>query len=433
VKRKIFLIFLTLVVIFSIFTNTYKASSDKGIYIIPVKGEIGPAVSSFISNHLKKAKETGSQIVIFDINTLGGRVSDALKIQETIKKYRDSFKIYTFVNNKAESAGVMITLLGEKIFMTPDGSLGSAAVIPYNEKTNSAWAGMLKAQAEYSGRRGDIAKGMADYDLVIEGIKEKNKLLNLSASDAQRLGYCDGIVKDINELIKSTGYRGNKVFYAEKDAKIKISELLNNPYISMLLLLFGIAALIIEAFVPSFGIVGTLGILSIILYFLGNIFAGNTGWWALIIFGIGMVFLIIEAMIPGFGIPGISGLLGISVAIVLSARDLQTGLTILLAAWVVVAVTIYILIKYGINSSLLSKIILKTEQKKENGYAVKEEEEMIGKEGISASHLRPSGIGIFDGKRYDVQTDGEFIMKNKRIVVYRIEGSKIFVKEKGDK
>lgn len=431
-KKKTILIIIATIMLYSIIPNAIRANSDKGVYIIPVKGEIGPAMTSFISSQLQKAKEVKSHVIVLDINTLGGRVSDTIKIQELIKEYREDFTFYSFVNNKAESAGVMITLLGEKIYMTPDASIGSAAVIPFNEKTNSAWAAMLKAQAESMGRRGDIAQGTADYDMVINGLKEKGKLVNLSAEEAVKYGYCNKIVNNVSDLIKDTGYRGNTIIYGEKDTRLKIAEIISNSYISSLLLLIGIAALIIEVFVPTFGIAGTTGAICIVLYFLGNIFTGNTGWWALIIFALGMVFLIVEAVIPGFGVTGITGLIGISAAIVISARDLQSGLIMLLSSWVVVAVTLFILFKYGMNLEFLSKIILKTEQKKDSGYGVNEFNEILNKEGVALSQLRPSGIGMIEGKRYDMQTEGEFIKKGTHIVVSKVEGNKIFVKEKGE-
>ena len=430
-KKKIILLLLIFTTMINSFNITCRAASDKGVYVIPVKGEIGPAVSSFISEQLEKAKEINCEIVILDIDTLGGKLKDVLSIQEVVKTYSGSFRIYTFIDNKAESAGAMVALLGEKIYMTSDATFGSAAVTPYDEKVNSAVCSMLRGQAETMGRRGDIAEGMASYNLVISGLKDKGRLINLTADSAKKAGYCDGIVKNINELINST-YRGKRVFYAKKSAKVILSEYLSNSYIAAFLLLLGIALLIIEAFIPSFGIAGTLGIISIALYFMGNIFTGNTGWWAFILFILGVIFIIIEANVPGFGIPGIAGIISISTAVVMSARDTFSGLVLLAASLFVVFTTAYILYRYGGKSKLLSKIILRTEQKKEEGYSIALSSGLEGKTGLSLTHLRPSGIGIFDGRRYDVQTEGSFIKKNKKIQIIKIEGNKIFVKEKED-
>lgn len=430
-KKKILLLLLIFTTITICFHIPCRAASDKGVYIIPVKGEIGPAVSSFISEQLEAAKEINCEIVIFDIDTPGGKLKDIIKIQETVKTYSGYFRIYTFIDNKAESAGAMMALLGEKIYMTPDATFGSAAVTPYDEKVNSFVCSMLRAQAETMGRRGDIAEGMASYSSAIPGLKESGELINLTAQSAKKAGYCDGIVKNINELISST-YRGKRVFYAKKGAKIILSEYLSSSYIAAFLLLLGIALLIIEAFIPSFGIAGTLGIISIVLYFMGNIFTGNTGWWAFILFMLGVVFIIIEAHVPGFGIPGIAGIISISTSVVMSARDTFSGLVLLAASLFVVFATAYILYKYGGSSKLLSKVILWTEQRKESGYSIILGTGLEGRTGLSLTHLRPSGIGIFDGKRYDVQTEGSFIRKNKKIQITKIEGNKIFVVEKED-
>lgn len=432
-KKRRILLSLTLVAVMLItFGQTiFAATSDKGVYVIPIRGNIGPSVESFISNQLKEAEKLNIDSVIFDINTLGGNVNSTLNIQEIVKDYSKKFKFYSFINNKAESAGVMISLLGDKIFMTNEATVGSASVIPYDEKTNSAWSSMLKAQAEAKGKPGDIAKATADYNMVIKDVKEKGTLLNMTAKEAIDLKFADSTAEDIDEVVKKLEYRGGKVVVAEKDFKVMLSDLISNPYISSLLLLVGIVLLVLELFIPSFGILGTLGSLSIGTYFLGNIFAGHTSWWALGILILGIILAIIEIHVPGFGIAGITGIILVSVSIVMAAETVQMGLVIMILAWIIVGICIYLLIKYGLNKGPFSKMILKsnTGSKEYLSYDPSSLEGLVGKEGVANSLLRPSGTGVFDGEVLDIQSNSEFIKKGEAIKIIKVEGNKIVVKK----
>lgn len=428
-RRLIPLVLVIVMLMISITQTVFSATSDKGVYVIPIKGNVGPSMVSYVSDQIKKAESMNIDIVILDIDTLGGNLDSTLKIQEIIKNHNNEFKFYSFINNKAESAGVMISLLGDKIYMTEDATVGSASVIPYDEKTNSAWSSMLKAQAESKGKPSDIAKATADYNMEIKGVKEKGTLLNMTASEAKSLNFSDDTVNNIDDVIKKLEYRGDKVVIGDKDFKVILSEFISNPYISIALLLIGFILLITESFVPSFGILGTIGALCIGAYFLGNIFVGNTSWWALGILLLGVLLIIIELYIPGFGFFGVTGLVLVSVAIVMSAEDLTTGVMLMASCWIIGGLGVYILFKFGVKKGPLSKMILKSNMGSENylPYDPKSMEGLLGKEGIANSMLRPAGTGIFDDQTLDIQSNGEFIKSGEKIKITKVEGNKIIV------
>lgn len=432
-KRSFLLSFILMIMIIAISTinSVFAAASDKGVYVIPIKGDIGPSIESFVSNQLEKAEDMNIDIIVLDINTLGGKLDSTLNIQEIVKNYSSKFKFYSFINNKAESAGVMLALLGDKIFMTEDATIGSASVLPYDEKTNSAWSSMLKAQAESKGKPGDIAKATADYNIEIKGVKEKGTLLNMTAKDAIKLGFVDDTASSVTEVAKKVEYRGDKIIIGEKDFKVVLTEIISNPYISTMLLLLGIIALIAELFIPSFGILGTLGTASIAVYFLGNVFAGHASWWAVGIFILGVILALIEMNIPGFGAAGIGGVILMSIGIVMSAETFKMGLGIMILSWILAGIGIFLVIKYGLNKGPFAKMILKSNQdsKEYLAYDSKTFESLLGKEGISNSMLRPSGTAIIDGEVLDVQTGGDFIKSNVAIKIIKVEGNKIIVKK----
>ncbi|KPU44117.1 hypothetical protein OXPF_22840 [Oxobacter pfennigii] len=413
-----------------LFSANSFAAGTNSVFIIPVKGEVGPALSEFVTSNLAKANESGAKTVILEIDTLGGRIDNTLEIKDAINDtINKGIEVISFVNDEAQSAGVMLTMLGQKVAMVPGSSMGSAEVRPFDEKINSAWTGELKAVAEARGRDGNLVAAMADKDIMINNIKEKGKLLNVSAKQAKELGLCDTIVNNKQELLEFYGLKDMTIVEIQQDFKTKIASALSGRYLGPILLILGIIAIILEVFTPSFGILGTVGVLSLSTYFAGSILAGRSGWGAAILFIAGILLIGIEAYIPGFGAAGIGGLAALSAGIVFSAGDIVSGLWLLLLVLVILIVTLWLLLKYMPKTGIFEKIVLSTQMKSELGYVSSAvENELVGREGIAATVLRPAGKAEIAGRRIDVTTEGDFISKGTAIKVVKVEGSKVTVK-----
>ena len=187
--------------------------------------------------------------------------------------------------------------------------------------------------------------------------------------------------------------------------------------------------MIIEIFTPGFGVGGTLSIIAFGLFFGGNILSGNSQWTSLILFITGLILLVIEGMVPGFGLPGISGIILVVIGVILAMNSLQSALMSLSVAIIVTTVITVFLIKYGHKSPYLEKIILSSQLKTEKGYtSARSKVDYLGKEGISVSELRPTGIVEINGERMDALSEGDYIDKSSKIEVVKVEGSKIFVR-----
>lgn len=431
-NKAVLLIVFALVTLSSVLVPIHaEASATNSVFVIPVKGEIGPALSEFVIDSIDKAQKGGANTIILEIDTLGGRLDYTFKMKDAINEaINKGIQVITFVNDEAQSAGVMITMLGQKVAMVPGSSMGSAEVRPFDEKINSAWVGELRAVAESRGRDGEVIAAMADKDIVIQGIKEKGKLLNITAKKAKELGVCDIIVNNRQELLNSYNLSDKTIIDIKPNAKTNIAAVLSGRYVAPLLLIIGIIAIVVEVFTPSFGILGTIGILSLSTYFAGAILAGRSGWGAAILFIAGLVLLAIEAFIPGFGAAGIGGLVSLSIGIVFSAGEIFEGLVLLLAVMVALAVTVWLLMKYAPRTGVFKKIVLQTQMRSEEGYIGSSvESELLDQEGVALTILRPSGIANIANRRIDVTTEGGFIQKGMRIKVVKVEGNKVFVKE----
>ena len=417
---------LLFLIIILFYTNVF-AENKGDVYIIPLKGEINKASYNYLSSVLKDIEKKSPSAIIFEIDTYGGLINEAEKIKNLIIDLKTPTIAY--VNTKAISAGVLITISSEKVVMSKSSTIGSAETIPNTEKIMSMWRGILRDVAQYRGRDAKIIEAMADKNIYIEGISKKGELLNLTGNEALEYGVCDLVSNDYEEILKAFNISYSNVVKLEENLELKLARTLANPYIGTLLLTIGFIGMIIEVFTPGFGIGGTISIIAFGLFFGGNIIAGHSQWTSLAIFVIGLILLIIEAIIPGFGLPGISGIILILAGTILAMGTVSSALISLSIAIIITAIITILLVKYGNKSPRFNNIILSTSQKNEEGYlSTTTHEEYLGKTGISISELRPSGIVEIDGKRLDALSEGVFIPRESKVKVVRVEGSKIIVR-----
>jgi membrane-bound serine protease (ClpP class) len=230
-------------------------------------------------------------------------------------------------------------------------------------------------------------------------------------------------------MLAHFGIANANLVKVEESLQVKLSKLISKPYISSLLLTLGLVGLVIEILTPGFGIGGTISIISFGLFFGGNILAGNSNWTSLALFATGMLLLVVEGIVPGFGLPGIAGIIFVLAGTVLAMGSLASAIASLSIAIIITTVVTVILVKLGFRSKLLDRVILKAEHNKEKGYlSVDSSDIYLDKIGISITELRPSGFIEIDGKKLDVLSDSSFIPKDVQVQVFRVEGSKIFVR-----
>ena len=290
---------LALTFLILIFFNGMVLAEDKGdIYVIPIQGEINRATYNFLRDTLNEIVKNSPKAIIFEIDTYGGLIDEAEKIKNLIIDI--DIPTISFVNNKAESAGVLITISGEKVVMAESSTIGSAETIPDTEKVLSMWRSFLRDVAQLRGRDPEIVEAMADRDIHIDGVSEKGKLLNLTSREALEYGIADFISNDYDEILSHFDISYSNIVKVEESMELKVAKILSSPYISTLLLTIGFVGLVIEIFTPGFGVGGTISIIAFGLFFGGNIIAGNSKWTSLAIFVTGLILLVIEAIVPGF-------------------------------------------------------------------------------------------------------------------------------------
>lgn len=424
--RRWTLILLTMLLLIA--PATQAAPSDL-VYLVKVEGEIDTGLAQYIDKMLDEAEDMGARAVILEINTFGGFVDSGVAIRDRLLD--STVETVAFVKDRAWSAGALIALACDKIYMTPESSMGAAETVPNEEKYVSAFRKEFKATAERQGRNPDIAAAMVDKDIEIPNVIERGKLLTLTGTEAIKLKMADGEATTLKSVLAALGAEDGTVRTAEMSPVHRFARFITNPYIGALLITIGFIGIAVEAMTLGWGVGGTIGVLALAVFFSGNLLVGNTNWGLILLFAAGMVLLGIELiLIPGFGVTGITGIGLILTSLFLTFENAVVGMYAISFALILTIVAVVFLFRFIGKSEAWSRIALKTTQTKESGYlAPIVRWELMGKEGVAMTTLRPTGTALIDDERVDVVSEGAYISQGNKIKVVKIEGTRIVVRE----
>ncbi|ALC84926.1 MULTISPECIES: nodulation protein NfeD [Bacillaceae] len=404
------------------------------VYKIPVYKEVEKGLYAFLKRSINDAEEAGADAIIFEINTPGGFVDSA----EDIVNLLDSTSIrkIAYINSQALSAGAYLALHTDEIYMSPNGTMGAAAVIDgsgnaADVKARSAWKAKMINAANRTGKNPIYAQAMADESVDLpEFNAPKGELLTLTSADALKVKYSNGTVSSMEELLEVTKLADAQIIETEQTITETIARFITHPIIVPILLSIASLGLIVELYSPGFGVAGTMGLVSLTLFFFGHLVAGLAGYETIIIFVIGVILLIAEFFLPG-GISGILGAAAIITSIILAGGNIvQMSISVLIALTVAIVGMVIIMKFFGKQLKVLNKVILSDATTTEQGYVSNVNRlELIGKVAVTMTPLRPAGTIRIGDERIDAVSDGSFVEKNKQVVIIKVEGSRIVVRE----
>ena len=412
------------------------------VYRIPVTGVVELGLAPFIERSLEEAAAQGAAAVILDMDTPGGRVDAAERIADAIGDA--AVPVYTLVNRRAFSAGALIALATDGIYMRPGSVMGAATPVDGSgqkapEKIVSAMRSEMRALAEAQGLDPRVAEAMVDESIEIPGVSEAGQLLTLTTEEAVEIGYAIE-VQDMAALLELLGQDRPQIVTAEANWAERVVRFFSNPVVAPFLLTLGFLGLITEIKTPSFGMAGAAGLLSLSLFFGSHLIVGLAGLEDLIIFGVGLALLGVEVfLIPGFGLFGIIGGLGMLAGLYLaligslptSADFTRAGL-VLSTTVLLIAVTAWVMIRSLPGSSRLAKsgIFLLQRTDRSIGYeSAPPRRDLIGVVGKAITDLRPSGTGLFNDERIDVVSESEWITEGTPIKIVSAEGYRHIVRQ----
>lgn len=422
-------------------------AQKKKVMLMEIKTEIDPRTNRYVELALKHATSIGADVVIVEMDTYGGILTDAKEIVDKIMDFPKP--IWVYINSDAASAGALIAIACDSIYMSPGASIGAATVVSATgekapDKYQSYMRSIMRSTAEENGRDPRIAEGMVDERIVIEGIKKEGEILTLSTSEALKYGFCEAKVNSIKEILERNGITDYDLITFELTSTEKIIAFFLNPFISGLLILIIVGGLWFELQTPGVGFPLAAAVTALILYLVPYYLNGLAANWEILALFIGIVLILVELFVlPGFGIAGIVGItltVGSLILIMINNDFFDFEFVPAADLFYAVAATlggmlggILVLFAGGARltkTRLFSRVALTTTQDTAEGYIVKPAPQSLkGKQGVAYTVLRPAGKVLIEGQIYDAYTRGEFIEKGDPVEVLDDETTSLRVRK----
>ena len=413
------------------------------VYRVPVQGVVELGLAPFIERSIQEAEAEGADAVILDIETPGGRVDAAQRIANALGDA--PLPVYAFVNRRAYSAGALIALATDRVYMREGAVMGAATPVDGTgerapEKIVSAMRSEMRAVAQRQGLDPRIAEGMVDENVEIPDLKPRGQLLTLTTEEAVELNYAVA-VDGWDDLLATLELDDARTLTTDENWAEHLVRFLTNPLVAPFLLSIGFLALIIEIKTAGFGVAGAIGLLALAAFFGAHMIVGLAGWEEVILLLVGLILILVEVMIlPGFGFAGIAGAIAVLVALYLSLlgalpteADYTSAAGVVTVALVAMMVGAYLLIRALPNSERLARsgVLLRDELHRDTGYtSAPTRRELVGAIGVAATDLRPAGAAVFGAERIDVVAEAGFIPAGTQVSIVAAEGYRFVVKPK---
>ena len=437
---------------------TVVADSRPLVYEIDIQKEINNTTQIYLSKGLAEAKTLGADAVLIHLNTYGGQV-DAADSMRTAILY-SPIPVYVFIDNNAASAGALISIACEKIYMRKGANIGAATVVNQTgaampDKYQSYMRSMMRSTAEAHGQdtviqRNDtlykwkrdplIAEAMVDERVSIPNLVDTGKVLTLTAQEAMKWGYCEGIAESPDEVItRYLGYSDYRLVSYTPSWLDDVKGFLLNPVFQSFLIILIIGGIYFEMQAPGMGFPSVVALVAAVLYFAPLYLDGLAANWEILVFVIGLMLIAVELFVlPGFGVAGIGGIVLVTGGLIMALLDNtnfdfrgvseerwgEAVLTVLAGLVHGFVAMIWLSHKIG-RRGIFRRVALVADL--EEAVSSPDLSALVGQEGIAVTVLRPSGKVRIGTEWYDGVSEAGFIEKGSRVKVLRFENAQLYV------
>lgn len=399
------------------------AASSK-VTVIDLHGAIWPGTATFVTQQIDQAWSAGSSGIILDIDSTHGSEDSAVAIKQAIVAHSRDLPIAAFVHDRALGPASLIAISCKTLALTPDASLGGAS--------DGGVKADYRSAAEATGRNPNIAAAFvsADAPLPALGIKPTDSL-TLTTKQARSVGYCDVEANDYPDVLAKMGLSTASIVPVHLSTWTEIALWVSQPWATIILLALGMALVIVEVMTwHSWGLAGFSGGLLVLLIFAAHITVGTATWVGVVLFLAGVALMVFEAHLPGHGLAVLAGLALVFVGMYYALGGAETGALYSAAASLLTTIAlIAAFFIYLPRSPVWKKVGQPMQQTAATGYVSSEDYTgFLGRVGVAASLLRPSGTAEIEGMRLPVVTEGDFIAAGSIIQVVEVQGNRIVVR-----
>lgn len=424
------------------------------VYTFDIKEMIAKPVWRTTKMAIEQAEKENAGLILIHMNTYGGMLDAADSIRTKI--LNTHIPVYVFIDKNAASAGALISIACDSIYMAPGSSIGAATVVNQSgeqmpDKYQSYMRSMMRSTAEATGRNPDIAEAMVDPKIYVPGISDSGQVLTFTPSEAIKYGFCESEVSSIQELLRVSGITNYQIIEHKISAMDRIIGWLINPVVSGILIVIIIGGIYFEFQTPGVGFPLAASITAALLYFAPLYLEGLASHWEILMFIVGLILIAVEIFaIPGFGITGILGILFMIAGLTLSMvgtvgpGTFNIDLTNLTRAFFTVIIAFFLAIfgsiliskqLFNTKNVLGSRLALYKTQQVDEGYTSASEgyKNMLHKSGTAKTILRPSGKVDIDGDMFDATALSGYIEQGEEIVVVGYQTGQLIVKKTGNR
>lgn len=440
--------------------TTVLFGTNSNVFVIRISEDINSKMWIYTQRGMAEAETSNAQLVIIHLNTYGGELNYADSIATRLMNTK--IPTIAFIDNNAASAGALISLACNKIYMRAGGRIGAATVVngmdgkAMPDKYQSYMRGIMRSTAESHGkdslgnwrRNPLIAEAMVDPRTVVPEIDDSTKTLTLTTQEAIKYRYCEGEAESIEQILATEKIENYTISRFRPSLWDNVKGFLTSSFIRGLLITLIVAGIWFELQQPGIGFPLGVAVFAALLYFAPLYLEGLAANWEIVIFIVGIVLLALEIfVVPGFGVAGISGILLIFWGLTLSLLDndffdfrqvpsINIGsavLTVMIGTIVGFVGILYLSSKIG-SKGVFGKLALLSDQKVEEGFigVPTEQQHLVGSSGVALTDLRPVGKVEIEGKLYDaLSTQGKFIARNSNVEVVDYATGQVHVKAIG--
>ncbi len=420
----------------------YATDSLAVFYRIRLNQDVDPSSQRLVTLGLEKAAQAQADYVMLDLNTYGGAVNAADSIRAAI--LRCEIPVVAYINMQAASAGALISIACDSIYMKTGSSIGAATVVDQTgkvmpDKYQSFMRGMMRSTAQANGRDPHIAESMTDTADV----------LSMTPVEAMEVGYCEGICESEYEVAQKVVGDGTFIIKNMEDDMTwldKVIQFLLNPLLQSIFMMMIIGGIFVEIRTPGIGLPLLTAIAGALLYFAPGYLGHLVSYWEILLFVVGLVLIAMEIfVIPGFGVCGVTGIIAVVVSLAFAMVDnielfhwdgslnlepllMPLGIVIISASAAIFG-SVW-LVKKLYDTRSFDHIALRQEMKADEGFTgvVTGLEALVGETVTVFTDLRPSGKVITkDGRIYEATLKyGGFASKGETLKVLNAEQGRLY-------